>query len=47
MKKSTHIIIRCTEQFKKNAEKKADKLGLSLSGYLTMLIKKDSENDKN
>lgn len=41
MEKSEIIRIRSTPIFKTEAEKKAGELGVSLSAYITMIIKKD------
>jgi len=39
--KSTNIQIRTSETFKEEIKRKADSLGLSISAYITMLVKKD------
>jgi len=41
--KSTHIQIRTSEAFKKEVTEKADSLGLTISAYITMLVKKDKK----
>ncbi len=39
--KSTYIQVRTSEEFKTEIKKKADALGLSISAYITLLVKKD------
>lgn len=40
--KDTRIAVRCTEQFKEQAEENARSLGLNLSAYVKMLIQLDT-----
>ena len=42
--KNTNIQIRSSEEFKKEVIKKAESIGLTVSAYITMLIKKDLKN---
>lgn len=46
MEKTEIIRIRSTKDLKRSAEEKADDLGVSLSAYITMLIKKDLKNEE-
>ena len=39
--KSTNIQIRTSEKLKEETKQKADSIGLTVSAYITMLIKKD------
>ena len=41
--KTLYIQIRASQQLKEEAKQKASSLGLTISAYITMLIKKDRD----
>lgn len=44
MLKEKDILIRVNEEFKKKVQKKAEKIGLSVSSYIRTLLIKDFDN---
>lgn len=46
MAKDTNIILRCTEEFKKQVEELARKENRTVSNYIENLIIREIENDR-
>lgn len=45
MIKEKDILIRIDKELKKKVQEKAEKLGLSISAFIRMLLKKEVDND--